>query len=184
MEGGNMLSEQLRLVEGDGVMSGDRERQRQKMKGLLAKARRMGRNMEISYKGEVIGTPAYAAPEGGGLCDEKADIYSGALILLELLCPRFTTVMERVKTLEDFKLNYAAPEHIRLHMLPWYLLMKEMARPEPQHRPSAHAVLKQVKMLLTTPASDAHRILLLLSDQSNQPSLPPSTSVEPVVPPS
>lgn len=59
-----------------------------------------------SYKGEVIGTPAYAAPEGGGLCDEKADIYSGALILLELLCPRFTTVMERVKTLEDFKLNY------------------------------------------------------------------------------
>lgn len=69
-------------------------------------------NLLQSYKGEVIGTPAYAAPEGGGLCDEKADIYSGALILLELLCPRFTTVMERVRTLEDFKLNYAVREAI------------------------------------------------------------------------
>ncbi|KFG55582.1 eIF2 kinase IF2K-A (incomplete catalytic triad), partial [Toxoplasma gondii FOU] len=71
----------------DGLDVGERnrEKQRQKIKGLLAKARRMGKNMEMSYKGEVIGTPAYAAPEGGGLCDEKADIYSSALILLELL---------------------------------------------------------------------------------------------------
>lgn len=45
-------------------------------------------------------------------------------------------------------------------------------------------VLKQVKMLLTTPAAEPHRVLLVYSDQSNQPSLPPSTSLEPVVPPS
>ncbi|PFH33114.1 eIF2 kinase IF2K-A (incomplete catalytic triad) [Besnoitia besnoiti] len=147
----------------------NREKQKQKIKGLLAKARRMGKNMEMSYKGEVIGTPAYAAPEGGGLCDEKADIYSSALILLELLCPRFTTVMERVKTLEDFKTNYAVPEHIRLHLHPWYLLMKEMAQPEPQHRPSAYAVLKQAKMLLSSPAADLHheRGMLVYTDPTS-----------------
>lgn len=45
MDGGNKPPDQLRVVEGDAV--NDRERQRQKMKGLLAKARRMGRNMEV-----------------------------------------------------------------------------------------------------------------------------------------
>ncbi|CBZ53259.1 putative protein kinase (incomplete catalytic triad) [Neospora caninum Liverpool] len=167
-------------VPGEGhEMAGDRhrEKQRQKIKGLLARARRMGKNMEMSYKGEVIGTPAYAAPEGGGLCDEKADIYSSALILLELLCPRFNTVMERVKTLEDFKTNYAVPEHIRLHLHPWYLLMKEMARPEPQHRPSAYAVLKHVKMLLTPPPGDlqSQRVMLLYPDPAS-PQLGTSSS--------
>lgn len=123
-----------------------------------------------SYKGEVIGTPAYAAPEGGGLCDEKADIYSSALILLELLCPRFHTVMERVKTLEAFKtLNQVPrlpcpvkrvalkrggsaearwlflfclqmPSHFPPSFACWCDLMREMARPAPQDRPSANSV--------------------------------------------
>ncbi|OEH76708.1 protein kinase (incomplete catalytic triad) [Cyclospora cayetanensis] len=93
---------------------------------------------DMSYKGEVIGTPAYAAPEGGGLCDEKADIYSSALILLELLCPRFKTVMERVKTLEAFKLYYEVPQHVSAYRSCWRDLMIEMARPNPQDRPSAN----------------------------------------------
>ncbi|KEP59836.1 UNVERIFIED_CONTAM: eIF2 kinase IF2K-A (incomplete catalytic triad) [Hammondia hammondi] len=162
----------------DGLELGERnrEKQRQKIKGLLAKARRMGKNMEMSYKGEVIGTPAYAAPEGGGLCDEKADIYSSALILLELLCPRFTTVMERVKTLEDFKTSYSVPQHIRLHLHPWYLLMKEMARPEPQHRPSAYTVLKHVKMLLTPPGETQSQRVMLLYPEPGSPQLDASAS--------
>lgn len=57
----------------------------------------------VSVKGLVIGTPGYTAPEGGALCTEKADVFSAALILLELLCPRFGTAMERYKTLENFR---------------------------------------------------------------------------------
>lgn len=50
-----------------------------------------------------IGTPVYTAPEGGAKCTEKADVFSAALILLELLCPRFGTVMERYETLNNFR---------------------------------------------------------------------------------
>lgn len=57
----------------------------------------------VSVKGLVIGTPGYTAPEGGGLCTEKADVFSAALIFLELLCPRFGTAMERYTTLENFR---------------------------------------------------------------------------------
>lgn len=57
----------------------------------------------VSVKGLMIGTPGYTAPEGGALCTEKADVFSAALILLELLCPRFGTAMEKYKTLENFR---------------------------------------------------------------------------------
>lgn len=57
----------------------------------------------VSAKGLVIGTPGYTAPEGGALCTEKVDVFSAALILLELLCPRFGTTMERHQTLENFR---------------------------------------------------------------------------------
>lgn len=59
----------------------------------------------VSVKGLLIGTPGYTAPEGGALCTEKADVFSASLILLELLCPRFKTAMERYKTLENFRLR-------------------------------------------------------------------------------
>lgn len=59
----------------------------------------------VSVQGLVIGTPGYTAPEGGALCTEKADVFSASLILLELLCPRFGTAMERYKTLENFRVR-------------------------------------------------------------------------------
>ncbi|KFG55578.1 eIF2 kinase IF2K-A (incomplete catalytic triad) [Toxoplasma gondii ARI] len=68
------------------------------------------------------------------------------------------------------------PQHIRLHLHPWYLLMKEMARPEPQHRPSAYTVLKHVKMLLTPPGDTQPQRVMLLYPEPGSPQLDASAS--------
>lgn len=56
-----------------------------------------------TQNGQVIGTPSYAAPEGGVDCTEKADIYSAGLVLFELLSPPFTTVHEKLSLLANFR---------------------------------------------------------------------------------
>lgn len=48
------------------------------------------------------GTPMYMPPEGN-VPDGSTDIFAIGLIMLQLLCPRFTTSMERQRVLEDFK---------------------------------------------------------------------------------
>eukprot|EP00922_Rhytidocystis_sp_ex-Travisia-forbesii_P011846 GHVS01017647.1.p1 GENE.GHVS01017647.1~~GHVS01017647.1.p1 ORF type:complete len:254 (+),score=65.42 GHVS01017647.1:2-763(+) len=103
---------------------------------------------QASVLGEVIGTPGYTAPEGGAFCDEKADIYSAGLILLELLCPRFETIMERYETLGLFRSSHKVPEFIRVNLQPWYMLLKRMGRPNPSDRPSATEVYRNVKAIL------------------------------------
>eukprot|EP00375_Theileria_parva_P004001 XP_766688.1 protein kinase [Theileria parva strain Muguga] len=105
---------------------------------------------QVSVRGQVIGTPGYTAPEGGGNCTEKVDIYSAALILLELLCPRFSTVMERLETLEKFRKNHEAPPFIKTHYKPWYDLMVQMADNKPENRPSADQVYTQLKVILNS----------------------------------
>ncbi|GAW81749.1 eukaryotic translation initiation factor 2-alpha kinase [Plasmodium gonderi] len=109
---------------------------------------------QISLKGQIIGTPGYTAPEGGALCDEKADIYSAALILLELLCPRFNTIMERYKRLNDFRNYYAVPDYVKIHLNPWYILMLQMSKPNPADRPSAADLYSKIKVLLDPHLSD------------------------------
>ncbi|ETW44064.1 PEK protein kinase [Plasmodium falciparum NF135/5.C10] len=109
---------------------------------------------QISIKGQIIGTPGYTAPEGGALCDEKADIYSAALILLELLCPRFTTIMERYKRLNDFRNYYTVPDYVKIHLNPWYILMLQMSKPNPADRPSAADVYSKIKVLLDPHLTD------------------------------
>ncbi|ANQ09242.1 Protein kinase [Plasmodium coatneyi] len=109
---------------------------------------------QISLKGQIIGTPGYTAPEGGALCDEKADIYSAALILLELLCPRFNTIMERYKRLNDFRNYYAVPDYVKIHLNPWYILMLQMSKPNPADRPSAADLYSKIKVLLDPHLTD------------------------------
>ncbi|SCO93103.1 eukaryotic translation initiation factor 2-alpha kinase, putative [Plasmodium malariae] len=109
---------------------------------------------QISLKGQIIGTPGYTAPEGGALCDEKADIYSAALILLELLCPRFNTIMERYKRLNDFRNYYTVPDYVKIHLNPWYILMLQMSKPKPADRPSAADLYSKIKVLLDPHLTD------------------------------
>ncbi|EKX74256.1 protein kinase domain containing protein [Theileria equi strain WA] len=113
-----------------------------------AKAHLLSDATQVSVRGQVIGTPGYTAPEGGGNCTEKADIYSAALILLELLCPRFNTVMERLDTLENFRKSHDAPQFIKIDLKPWYELMVHMADQCPEKRPSAEEVYQRLKIIL------------------------------------
>eukprot|EP00392_Amoebophrya_sp_AT5.2_P007938 g7957.t1 len=48
------------------------------------------------------GTPMYMPPEGNTL-NESTDVYAVGLIMLQLLCPRFRTAMERQLLIDAFK---------------------------------------------------------------------------------
>ena len=48
------------------------------------------------------GTPGYTPPEGNTR-NTSTDVYSTSLVMLELLCPRFSTLMERMRVMEDFR---------------------------------------------------------------------------------
>lgn len=94
-----------------------------------------------------VGTPAYCAPEGGAKAGAPADVFSAALIILELLCPPFETAMERAQVLEAFRNRCELPSHI-IAMLPAHAaLLRRMACPRPEGRPTsqeAHAELKRL----------------------------------------
>ncbi|KAK2197734.1 bifunctional Quinoprotein alcohol dehydrogenase-like superfamily/Protein kinase domain/Protein kinase-like domain superfamily/Protein kinase [Babesia duncani] len=96
---------------------------------------------------KFIGTPGYAAPESGVSCTPKVDIYSCALILLELLCPRFETVMERLSVLEKFRRTRAIPEYLasepRLEF--WCTLMRRMIDKNPNNRPTSPEIIAMLK---------------------------------------
>lgn len=106
---------------------------------------------QTSLPGQVIGTPGYTAPEGGVNCTEKADIFSAALILLELLSPRFSTAMERFAVLETFRNTRRVPAFISSELKPWHELLQKMADPVPQNRPSAADIQKTLKDIIDTP---------------------------------
>ncbi|KAJ1614641.1 protein kinase domain-containing protein [Cryptosporidium canis] len=103
---------------------------------------------QMSVRGQVIGTPGYTAPEGGALCNEKADIYSAALILLELLCPRFTTAMERIHVLDSFRNKGIVPVCIMKNHDAWIPLLRSMTYQDPEFRPSAENTYRIVKDLI------------------------------------
>ncbi|GFE54300.1 PEK kinase [Babesia ovis] len=101
-----------------------------------------------SATGKIIGTPGYTAPEGGFNCSEKADIFSAALILLELLSPRFSTAMERFAVLENFRNTGEVPDFIDVHLQPWRDLLREMGHKIPERRPSAVEIQKRLKIMI------------------------------------
>lgn len=103
---------------------------------------------QSSQSGQIIGTPGYTAPEGGVNCTEKADIYSASLILLEILLPKFTTSMERLTVLENFRNSRAVPAYIEDGLKPWYDLLWQMGDPIPTRRPTAAVVHRTLKVIL------------------------------------
>lgn len=105
------------------------------------------RNFSLtSLAGVMIGTPSYAAPEGGVNCSEKADIYSAALILLELLSHGMKTSHERQKLLSNFRNQTSYPEYFQDGNFDgWKLLLQCMSHVDPKRRPSAETILSLIK---------------------------------------
>lgn len=125
----------------------DEKRQKNKVEAQMSNT--LSRlDSQMSVRGQVIGTPGYTAPEGGALCNEKADIYSAALILLELLCPRFTTVMERIHVLDGFRNKGIVPVCIVKNHDAWIPLLRSMTYQDPEFRPSAENTYRIVKDLI------------------------------------
>jgi len=94
-----------------------------------------------------VGTAAYCAPEGGARAAASADIFSAALIILELLCPPFSTTMERRAVLGAFREQHALPSHIEDKLPEHASLIRKMAHQDPGSRPTAseaHAELKRL----------------------------------------
>ncbi|KAL7067875.1 hypothetical protein ACR3K2_17840 [Cryptosporidium serpentis] len=114
-----------------------------KKKGPLSRL-----DSQISVRGQLIGTPGYTAPEGGALCNEKADIFSAALILLELLCPKFTTAMERINVLDNFRNKRIVPNSIIRNHNSWVPLLRSMAYQDPELRPSAEHTYRIAKEII------------------------------------
>jgi serine/threonine protein kinase len=97
-------------------------------------------------RGEV-GTAAYCAPEGGARATASADMFSAALIILELLCPPFSTAMERKVVLGAFREQNALPSHIDNNLPEHAALIRNMGHHDPGSRPTAseaHAELKRL----------------------------------------
>jgi len=114
-----------------------------------------------------LGTPTYCAPEGGASAAGSADIFSAAIIILELLCPTFVTAMERAEVLEAFRERHALPDHFE--GLPDHAkLLKWMAQRSPEARPSAEQVIAELKRL--GKAAESGR-LLPIHEASSEPDL-------------
>jgi len=114
---------------------------------------------ETSTKGNKVGTAYYMAPEGGGRCNEKADIYSASVILLELLCPPFATTMEAVSLLTEFRELLRIPSFIKQKLPWWHQLILQMGSSSPDHRPSAEKVFSLVTEWLIRKASPPFEML-------------------------
>jgi serine/threonine protein kinase len=95
----------------------------------------------------AVGTAAYCAPEGGARATAAADIFSAALVILELLCPPFGTAMERQQVLGAFRDHHRLPVHIDESLPEHARLLREMARHDPEKRPTASEVHAELKRL-------------------------------------
>jgi len=94
-----------------------------------------------------VGTPAYCAPEGGAKAGCSADIFSAALIILELLCPPFSTSMERAQVLEALRERGELPAHVDRVLPEHGALLRRMVSRCPDDRPTAEEVYAELKRL-------------------------------------
>jgi len=96
----------------------------------------------------VVGTPAYCAPEGGAHATAASDVFSMALVILEMLCPPMRTKMESAQVFEAFRERRELPRHIEENLPGHADLLRRMGSPNPEDRPSAaqaYATLKQLR---------------------------------------
>merc|ERR1712151_665126 len=109
----------------------------------------LSRSANAKVDGLQVGTPAYCAPEGGARAGASADVFSAALVILELLCPPFGTTMERAKVLSDLRERRVVPEHVRNALPEHAELVRRMASFSPEERPTAEDVHADLKRLGT-----------------------------------
>jgi len=101
-------------------------------------------NREFSIKlSENVGTPLYQSPEQmkNLLYNEKVDIYSLGLILLEI-CSFFKTYHERKICLENVRELGIIPDKIKELYPIESKLIQEMTAIQPNKRPSAQHLIK------------------------------------------
>ncbi|CAD7976441.1 unnamed protein product [Amoebophrya sp. A25] len=104
------------------------------------------------------GTPMYMPPEGN-LLQESTDVYAVGLIMLQLMCPRFVTQMERQLLIDGFKsqaVNVVPDLEQRVDGAvydTWFRVPRELVRRCGQHEPSRrisseelHRQLKQFRL--------------------------------------
>ncbi len=92
---------------------------------------------------ENVGTPLYQSPEQieGKIYNEKVDIFSLGLILLEL-CGHFKTQSERRLTIEKIRFNGFIPDKIKAVYPVEYDLIKIMIAKHYWERPSTSEILE------------------------------------------
>lgn len=95
----------------------------------------------------TVGTPMYCAPEGGARAGAPADVYSAGLVILELLCPPFETIMERARLLEALRERRELPAHITRGLPKHAELLRRMVHPRPEERPTASEAYHEWKKI-------------------------------------
>ena len=91
-----------------------------------------------------VGTTYYRAPEvGKGQWDEKCDVYSLGVVLVEMFCPPTETNMERHKMLTNLRLEPPVlPDKLKNEDAA--KLARQMLQKDPARRPSASQALKAI----------------------------------------
>ena len=97
-------------------------------------------------KSSNVGTFLYTAPEiqSSKYYDEKADIYSLGILLLEIFY-KFNTGMERVKVISDIRENMIFPDDFITKYPIQYELAKRMLNTNPKLRPSCLDILQELE---------------------------------------
>ncbi len=117
---------------------------------------------EVSIPNDItngVGTYLYMAPEitSGGIYDQKADIFSLGVILLEASCA-FQTVMERVAVLTNARTCSIPKDYVHPDM---HDLLLEMLQLNPLNRPTASDVVQRIE------AMQGMHMVLHLGDQGS-----------------
>jgi len=99
-------------------------------------------NSFLSYHTKNIGTPQYASPEqlSDNFYDQKSDIYSLGLVLLELVYP-LKTGMEKVQIFKELKENGKLPEIFVQKYQNLSTLILDMTSKISTKRPEAYEIL-------------------------------------------
>ena len=100
------------------------------------------RGKERSLLSQKVGTPLYLSPEQveGVFYDEKVDIFSIGLILLEL-CYKFATNHEKIIGFANLR-EGKIPKEVTTSMVYETAILKELTKINPKQRPSARNIQK------------------------------------------